>query len=513
MTYVMHSSHQAATQDVSTDATHPPHLSDRVLPRARWFAPGVVKMQRSIDPTGHGLFATRPFRKNEPIGRFGGCLVPAAEIDAYVAKVGKFGHQVHADWYVCPRNGDDIAARGAINHSCAPNVGLSDSLTLVAMCDIQASAEDPVELLTDYAITGSPANGFSGCNCGTPDCLGTITREDWRIPELQDRYHSFFPPFKQRAMRPGSETPCPLIDALDSLPKTPRAPVNLASAYDAIVFDAMGVLISEDGAMPGAVDLLARLNMVGQPYYVATNISSGSDAAILERLQGTGLPIPSAHHIVSAGGVTRRIVQADLEHGRSVAVLGAALSIQQVFGQHKGLVAAHTAEHFDTLVVLDEDGFDFKHAADRILSVFYRALRNGDPLPRIIVANSDLMFPGRAIPLVFGPGVILPMITAGLAAFGVTRLDHEVIGKPGSAIFEECARRADTRNLLMVGDQIATDIAGAHAAGLDAVLLDTGLNRAEDLARAPEHQSTLVAHKLDQLLDGSLMAQDQTARC
>ncbi|MER9095023.1 SET domain-containing protein [Mesorhizobium sp. M0700] len=123
-------------------------LPEEILPPARKCVPGVVKMQRTVDLTGQGFFAIRSVRKSEIIGRFGGRLVPADSIDAHVAKVGKFGHQAHPRWYVCPENADEISRIGAINHSCEPNFGLTDALTLVAMQHIVASKEGPVELIT-----------------------------------------------------------------------------------------------------------------------------------------------------------------------------------------------------------------------------------------------------------------------------------------------------------------------------------------------------------------------------
>ncbi|TIL84246.1 MAG: SET domain-containing protein [Mesorhizobium sp.] len=122
-------------------------MPEEIFPPAPKWTPGVGKMQCSIDPTGHGPFAIRSVRKGEIIGRFGGRLISADSIVAYVAKVGKFGQQVHPRWYVCPENADEISRIGAINRSSEPNVGLSDALTLVAMEHIVASEEEPVELL------------------------------------------------------------------------------------------------------------------------------------------------------------------------------------------------------------------------------------------------------------------------------------------------------------------------------------------------------------------------------
>ncbi|MER9606497.1 hypothetical protein [Mesorhizobium sp. M0243] len=96
-------------------------------------ANGSIKMQCNVDPTRCGVFPIRSVRKGEINGRFGARLLPADSIEAYVAKVRKFSHQVHRRWYVRPENADEISRIGVINHCCEPNVGHSDALTLVTM--------------------------------------------------------------------------------------------------------------------------------------------------------------------------------------------------------------------------------------------------------------------------------------------------------------------------------------------------------------------------------------------
>jgi ribonucleotide monophosphatase NagD (HAD superfamily) len=49
------------------------------------------------------------------------------------------------------------------------------------------------------------------------------------------------------------------------------------------------------------------------------------------------------------------------------------------------------------------------------------------------------------------------------------------LGKPHAAIFEEAQARSGTRDMVMIGDQLETDIRGAVEFGLDAVLVDTGI--------------------------------------
>ncbi|MER9052391.1 HAD-IA family hydrolase [Mesorhizobium sp. M0910] len=318
-------------------------------------------------------------------------------------------------------------------------------------------------------------------------------------PEARVVRHGYFPPSKALVVQPRTESACPQTAALESPP-----PQTLADCYDAMLFDATGVLISQNDALPGAADVLARLNMSGQPYYIVTNISSGSDETIFARLRCAGLPIPAVDRIVSAGGVTRHCVLGELAAGRLVSYVGSAHAAHDIFGKHPNLHCADTAATFDTLVVLDDEDFDFKRAADNILSTFQRRLIETGEMPRIIAANADIIYPGKNGTLVFGPGIIGPMLQAGLAPFGAPPISLEIMGKPGRAIFEECIGRAGTDRLLMVGDQVDTDIKGAKAAGLDALLVTTGLNNSGELRQDENGAPDYVAKNLGQIFDGSL---------
>ncbi|RWI85478.1 MAG: hypothetical protein E5X80_33160 [Mesorhizobium sp.] len=455
-------------------------------------------MRRSVDPTAHGLFSIRSVRKGEVNGRSGD------PIEASVAKggtVGKASHQVHPRWYVCTENADEISRTGAINHSCRPNVRLLGAVCgdAIFRCEYGRARRAPYR----FVMTGSPACGFSGCRYGTPHCRGKKTCDDLRVRALQEGYHGYFPASKARPVQPQKESAYAPTAALHSPPELERAQ-TLIDRYDAILFDAMGVLISENDALPGAADILARLNMSGQPYYIVTNISSGSDETIFARLRDAGLPIPAVDRIVSAGGVARHRVLEELSAGRLVSYVGSAQAAHDIFGKHPNLHCADTAETFDTLVVLDDEGFDFKRAADHILSTFHRRLIETGEMPRIISANADIIYPGKNSSLVFGPSIIGPMLQAGLAPFGAPPISVELMGKPGRAIFEECIARAGTDRLLMVGDQVDTDIKGAKAAGLDALLVTTGLNNSGELRHDENGAPAYVAKTLSQIFDGDL---------
>src|SRR4029077_20097721 len=71
-----------------------------------------------------------------------------------------------------------------VNHSCDPCCGIVGSGLLVTMRD----AEGGEGLCFDYAMTDSDDYDMFTCSCGTDRCRGVITGDDWKQPELRDRY-------------------------------------------------------------------------------------------------------------------------------------------------------------------------------------------------------------------------------------------------------------------------------------------------------------------------------------
>ena len=64
-------------------------------------------------------------------------------------------------------------------------------------------------------------------------------------------------------------------------------------------------------------------------------------------------------------------------------------------------------------------------------------------------------------------------------AFAFARL-----GKPERYLYDEALHRCGTRNAVMIGDQLETDIRGANACGIDSALVTTGVSAA-DLGGVP----------------------------
>ncbi|KCZ54911.1 hypothetical protein HY29_01525 [Hyphomonas beringensis] len=123
-----------------------------------------------------------------------------------------------------------------------------------------------------------------------------------------------------------------------------------------------------------------------------------------------------------------------------------------------------TQEEADVIVLLRDTRFTYRRLERAVNS-----LRQG---ARLIVANPDLTHPGKN-------GRIKPETGALLAALKAcidpASTDIEIIGKPGPHLFlKGCkALGLSPAQVVMLGDNPATDLAGAKALGMKAILTST----------------------------------------
>ena len=129
----------------------------------------------------------------------------------------------------------------------------------------------------------------------------------------------------------------------------------------------------------------------------------------------------------------------------------------------------------DVVIVCDEDGFPFLHGSNATLTLLFRVI-DGGRCPTLILPNPDLIYPRATDRYGVASGAIALMLEAALAErYGPDAPTFVPLGKPHSRIFTEAKRRASTREMIMIGDQLATDIAGANNFGIDSALIGTGL--------------------------------------
>ena len=140
----------------------------------------------------HVSIAVEPIRAGETVGAFGGACVDRTAFSSFDDARQRRAVQLDDDLFLV--GGDHAEDVDHIAHSCEPNCGMSGGMLLVALRDIA-----PGEALTyDHAMTDGDEYDSFDCTCGTASCRGTVTGQDWTLPELQLRYRSHFSPYLAR---------------------------------------------------------------------------------------------------------------------------------------------------------------------------------------------------------------------------------------------------------------------------------------------------------------------------
>jgi hypothetical protein len=145
------------------------------------------------DKGGYGIFANTFVTAGDLLVVWGGNVVTGEQFAQLSPREKMHSIQIEEDLYQVPSRPEPEPG-DFINHSCTPNAGLSSSISLVALRDIELGEE----ICFDYAMSdGSPYDEFE-CACGTPFCRGRVTGDDWQRPDLQARYAGYFSPYLQR---------------------------------------------------------------------------------------------------------------------------------------------------------------------------------------------------------------------------------------------------------------------------------------------------------------------------
>ena len=274
------------------------------------------------------------------------------------------------------------------------------------------------------------------------------------------------------AKRSVNDNPAPEPEVIASM----SGIADLVARYDVVLLDAYGVLVNSAGLMPNARTLVDAITGQGRGFFVVTNDASRLPQTLTARVQRFGLPIP-AEAFITTGSLLPGYFADNALVGARCMVLGPADSESYVRAAGGQVVPVEAGQDCDAVVVCDEAGFSFLDTLDNVLSALYRHFDRGDQVA-LIQPNPDLIYPKGNNAYGFTSGAITLILEAALARRYPGRdLLFARLGKPHRPIFDQARRLAGTDSLLMIGDQLETDIAGARAAGIDAALVTTGVSR------------------------------------
>jgi hypothetical protein len=144
---------------------------------------------------GKAVYARDIIESGELVGVWSGHIIPTEALDELPEEIRRHTVQVEEGLYLASVSGNEPP--DFINHSCEPNAGLDGQIAIVALHRILPGEEVTI----DYAMCdGTPYDEFE-CACGTSLCRGRVTGEDWRNPELWERYAGHFSPYLERRIK------------------------------------------------------------------------------------------------------------------------------------------------------------------------------------------------------------------------------------------------------------------------------------------------------------------------
>ena len=150
-----------------------------------------------------------------------------------------------------------------------------------------------------------------------------------------------------------------------------------------------------------------------------------------------------------------------------------------------GGIPVSAADGFDVVVVGDQSGFPFVQGVNAVLSALFRMIDAGDA-PRLVLPNPDLVYPND-VGFGMASGSVALIIEAALRQrYPEARqgLSLSGWGSRTGRFLKRRYRRTGTRDMVMLGDTLETDIRGANAFGIDSVLVAGGVTPADGLEGA-----------------------------
>lgn len=251
------------------------------------------------------------------------------------------------------------------------------------------------------------------------------------------------------------------------------------TAVRGVLLDIEGVLLTSSTAFPGAARTIDELRRRGLPVRFVTNTTSATSARIAATLTQAGIDV-GAGELFTAAAVTASYLQEHHPDARCLVLND---------GANADLAGVRMADPDDTsadVVVIGGGGPSFGW---KQMNVALNCLLGGAAL--VAMHGAPVWRTGEGYCLDGGAYVSMLEATAGVTAV--------VAGKPAPHMFLAAAESTDEKppHLLMVGDDLQSDVLAAQAVGMVGVQVRTGKFRQQALDRSPERPD----HVIDSIAD------------
>ena len=239
------------------------------------------------------------------------------------------------------------------------------------------------------------------------------------------------------------------------------------------LIDLDGVLIRDDRAIHGAKTFLDRLESSGRPHKILTNNSMFTPSELCDRLGALGLVV-SESQIWTSALATARFLDTQRPNGSAFAIGEASLHTAL---REKGYREDDSAPDYVVIGETQQYSFDAITTAIRLV----------DRGAHLVATNPEPT----------GPTPDGPLPACGAIAALVERatgVKPYFVGKPNPLMITEALEALGARpgSTAIVGDRMDTDVIAGVEAGLETILVLSGVTSRRDLERHPYRPSRVV---------------------
>jgi len=258
----------------------------------------------------------------------------------------------------------------------------------------------------------------------------------------------------------------------------------LLQRYDHVLLDLDGCVRIGREPTPRAREAVEALRNAGKRLAFVTNDSALTPEDLVRRLWEMGMRA-SIEEIVTVGGAIQ-FTLADHPRWKSAFVIGPEAIWRHV--QDAGIRIVN--------------GSELATRADVVVVTGTRSLSFEDlkGATQAVLAGAELLSGGRdrTFPMPDGPWPGTGALTAAIE--WATQREAHVVGKPDPLIFHTALDRLGPGRALMIGDRLDSDLAGAHAAGIDGAIVLTGVTSRREAQEAQDPAPVAIGDTLADLV-------------
>jgi NagD protein len=248
------------------------------------------------------------------------------------------------------------------------------------------------------------------------------------------------------------------------------------------LLDMDGVLVRGRQPIPGAQAFIARLLETQTPFRVLTNNPLHTPRDLQHRLASEGLHVPEENLFTSALATAQFLAQ-QRPHGTAFAIgeSGLTMALHQVGYTLTGIRP-------DYVVLGETHAYNLDHITQAVRLIAAGA--------RFIATNPDPTGPSEA-------GIVPACGAMAALIERATGVKPYYVGKPNPLMMRRALNSlgAHSEDTVMIGDRMDTDVVAGMEAGMETVLVLTGVTRAEEVERFPYRPTRVTTSIADLLPD------------